>query len=91
MNAILAVARGTFREAVRDRVLFLVLVFGGAALVLSRVISPIALGEGPRITVDLGSSAPGADRHRDRRAGGHAAWSTRRSSAARSTSSCRGR
>jgi len=59
MNAILAVARGTFREAVRDRVLFLVLVFGGAVLVLSRVISPIALGEGPRITVDLGLSALG--------------------------------
>jgi len=59
MNAILAVARGTFREAVRDRVLFLVLVFGAAALVLSRVIAPIALGEGPRITVDLGLSALG--------------------------------
>ena len=59
MNAILAVARGTFREAVRDRVLFLVLVFGGAVLVLSRVVSPIALGEGPRITVDLGLSALG--------------------------------
>ncbi len=59
MNAILAVARGTFREAVRDRVLFLVLVFGGAALVMSRVLSPIALGEGPRITVDLGLSALG--------------------------------
>jgi ABC-type transport system involved in multi-copper enzyme maturation permease subunit len=59
MNAILAVARGTFREAVRDRVLFLVLIFGGAALVMSRVIAPIALGEGPRITVDLGLSALG--------------------------------
>ncbi len=59
MNAILAVARGTYREAVRDRVLFLVVIFGGAVLVLSRVISPIALGEGPRITVDLGLSALG--------------------------------
>jgi Cu-processing system permease protein len=59
MNAILAVARGTFREAVRDRVLFLVLGFGGAVLVLSRLLAPIALGEGPRITVDLGLSAIG--------------------------------
>lgn len=59
MNAILAVARGTFREAVRDRVLVLVLAFGGIVLALSRLLAPIALGEGPRITVDLGLSALG--------------------------------
>lgn len=59
MNAILAVARSTFREAVRDRVLFLVLGFGFCVLVLSRLLAPIAMGEGPRITVDLGLSALG--------------------------------
>jgi ABC-type transport system involved in multi-copper enzyme maturation permease subunit len=59
MNAILAVARGTFREAVRDRVLFLVLGFGALVLALSKLLAPIALGEGPRITVDLGLSALG--------------------------------
>jgi len=59
MSAILAVARGTFREAVRDRVLFLVVGFGVAVLVLSRVLSPIALGEGDRVTIDLGLSALG--------------------------------
>ena len=59
MNAIMAVARGTFREALRDRVLFLVLVFGGVTLALSRLLAPIALGEAPRITVDLGLSALG--------------------------------
>jgi ABC-type transport system involved in multi-copper enzyme maturation permease subunit len=59
MNAILAVARGTFREAVRDRVLFLVLGFGAVILALSRLLAPIALGEAPRITVDLGLSALG--------------------------------
>jgi Cu-processing system permease protein len=59
MNSILAVARGTFREAVRDRVLILVLGFGAVILALSRLLAPIALGEAPRITVDLGLSALG--------------------------------
>ena len=59
MNAILAIARGTFREAVRDRVLFLVVGFGGLSLVMSRLLSPIAFGEGARVTVDLGLSALG--------------------------------
>ncbi len=59
MSAILAVARGTFREAVRDRVLFLVIGFGAVVLAMSRLLAPIALGEAPRITVDLGLSALG--------------------------------
>lgn len=59
MSAILAVARGTFREAVRDRVLFLVVAFGAASLAMSRLLAPISLGEAPRITVDLGLSALG--------------------------------
>ena len=59
MSAVLAVARGTFREAVRDRVLFLVVGFGAVALAMSRLLAPIALGEAPRITVDLGLSALG--------------------------------
>ncbi len=59
MNAILAVARGTFREAVRDRVLFLVLGFGLATLGLSKILAPIAMGEADRITVDLGLSGIG--------------------------------
>ncbi len=59
MSAILAVARGTFREAVRDRVLFLVVGFGVGVLVLSRLLSPIAMGEGTRLTIDLGLSTLG--------------------------------
>ena len=59
MSSVLAVARSTFREAVRDRVLFLVVAFGIAVLALSRLLSPIALGEGSRITVDLGLAALG--------------------------------
>jgi ABC-type transport system involved in multi-copper enzyme maturation permease subunit len=59
MSAVLVIARGTFREAVRDRVLFLVVGFGAVVLALSRLLAPIALGEAPRITVDLGLSALG--------------------------------
>lgn len=59
MSAILTVARGTFREAVRDRVLFLVVGFGVLVLLLSRLLSPIAMGEGNRITIDLGLSTLG--------------------------------
>ena len=59
MTAVLAVARGTFREAVRDRVLFLVVGFGVLLLALSKILAPIAMGEGPRITVDLGLSVLG--------------------------------
>lgn len=59
MSAILTVARGTFREALRDRVLFLVVAFGTGLLVLSRLLAPIALGESSRVTIDLGLSVLG--------------------------------
>jgi len=59
MSAILTVARGTFREALRDRVLFLVVGFGLGLLVLGRLLSPLALGEGSRVTLDLGLSILG--------------------------------
>jgi len=59
MSAILTVARGTFREALRDRVLFLVIAFGSGLLVLSRLLAPIALGESSRVTIDLGLSILG--------------------------------
>jgi len=44
MSAILTIARGTFREALRDCVMFLVVAFGTGLLVLSRLLAPIALG-----------------------------------------------
>jgi ABC-type transport system involved in multi-copper enzyme maturation permease subunit len=55
MNALL-IARNTFREATRDRLLAGVFVAGLALLALTQVISPLALGEGLRLTVDLGLS-----------------------------------
>ena len=50
------IARNTFREAVRDRVLAGIVVAGLALLALTRLASPLAMGEGLRLTVDLGLS-----------------------------------
>jgi ABC-type transport system involved in multi-copper enzyme maturation permease subunit len=57
LRAIAAIARNTFREAVRDRVLYLLLFFGLFVFGASRVIAPLALGEGRRVTLDLGFAA----------------------------------
>ena len=56
MNALL-VAQNTFREVVRDRVLAGIVVAGLALLAITRVASPLAMGEGLRLTVDLGLSS----------------------------------
>lgn len=55
MNA-LRIARNTFREAIRDRVLTGVVVGGLVLLALTQALGPLALGEGLRLTVDLGLS-----------------------------------
>lgn len=52
----LLIARNTFREVTRDRVVAGVVVAGLGLLVLTQVASPLALGEGGRLTVDLGLS-----------------------------------
>jgi Cu-processing system permease protein len=54
---IAVIAANTFREVLRDRVWFVLLGFGLALLVASKALTPLALGEGPRLTVDLGLSA----------------------------------
>ncbi len=51
------IAHNTFREAMRDRVLAGVTVAGIALLGLTQLASPLALGEGTRLTVDLGLTA----------------------------------
>ena len=72
MSAILAVARGTFREAVRDRVLFLVVGVRQRRCWCSRASSsPIALGEGSRDHDRPRAVDRSASRHRDRRARRH--------------------
>ena len=57
MRVIAALAYHTFLEAVRDKVLYLLLFFGLFVFVASRVLSPLALGEGRRITIDIGLTA----------------------------------
>lgn len=51
------IARNTFREAIRDRVLAGVVGAGVALLLVTVVARPLAMGEGTRLTVDLGLSA----------------------------------
>lgn len=52
----LLIARNTFREATRDRVLVGMLIAGGLVLLASYGLGPLAMGEGRRLTVDLGLS-----------------------------------
>lgn len=54
MGVIRAIAWNTFLEALRDKILYLLVVFGVFVFGLSRVLGPLALGEGRRITVDMG-------------------------------------
>jgi ABC-type transport system involved in multi-copper enzyme maturation permease subunit len=51
------IARNTFREATRDRALAGVLVAGVLLILATQPLSPLALGEGQRLTVDLGLTA----------------------------------
>jgi Cu-processing system permease protein len=53
----LLVAHNTFREATRDRVVAGVVVAGIGLLVLTQLAAPLALGEGSRLTMDLGLTA----------------------------------
>lgn len=50
------VARNTFREATRDRVIAGVFGAGLVLLLTTQFLSPLAMGEGKRLTVDLGLS-----------------------------------
>jgi Cu-processing system permease protein len=50
------IARNTFREASRDRLLLGALGAGAVLLVATQLLGPLALGEGIRLTVDLGLS-----------------------------------
>ncbi len=54
MGAILAIALNTFREAVRDRVLYSMLLFAVGIILFSLVLGEIAPAEQLRLTVDVG-------------------------------------
>jgi len=55
--AISTIALNTFREAIRDRVLYLLLVFALILIVASRLLSLLTVGDEAKIIKDLGLSA----------------------------------
>jgi ABC-type transport system involved in multi-copper enzyme maturation permease subunit len=57
VSVTLAIAWNTVLEAVREKVLYLLGGFAGFTFVASRVLSPLALGEGRRVTIDIGMAA----------------------------------
>lgn len=55
MNVLL-IAQNTFREAMRDRLVTGVIAGGLVLLAVTQLLTPLAMGEGLRLTVDLGLS-----------------------------------
>jgi ABC-type transport system involved in multi-copper enzyme maturation permease subunit len=53
----LIIAHNTYRETIRDRVLLGIVAAGLALMALTQVAKPLAMGEGLRLTVDLGLSS----------------------------------
>jgi ABC-type transport system involved in multi-copper enzyme maturation permease subunit len=53
----MAIALNTFREAIRDRVLYLILAFALALIAVSRFVSMLTVGSEVKIVKDLGLSA----------------------------------
>jgi ABC-type transport system involved in multi-copper enzyme maturation permease subunit len=52
--AALAIARNTVLEAVREKVLYVLAGFALFTCAASRLLAPLALGEGRRVTIDIG-------------------------------------
>jgi len=57
MSAIAAIALNTFREAIRDRILYLILVFALVLIAVSHFVSLLTVGSEVKIVKDLGLSA----------------------------------
>jgi ABC-type transport system involved in multi-copper enzyme maturation permease subunit len=55
--AVVAIALNTFREAIRDRVLYLLLAFALVLIGLSRLLSLLAVGDESKIIKDIGLAA----------------------------------
>jgi len=49
-----AIALNTFKEAIRDRILYLLLFFAAVALILSRLLALLTVGERVKIIMDVG-------------------------------------
>lgn len=56
-TAILAIAINTFREAIRDRILYLLLAFAIVMIAVSRLVSLLTVGDEDKIIKDMGLSA----------------------------------
>ena len=54
MSRVLAIARNTVREVVRERMVLVLALFGVALVAASQVFSPLAMGEGRKIVTDFG-------------------------------------
>jgi len=54
MRRVLAVSRNTVREAVRERLVLVLGLFGFALVIGSQALSPLALGEGRKVVIDFG-------------------------------------
>jgi len=54
VSRILAIARNTVREVVRERMVLVLALFGIGLVVASQVFSPLAMGEGRKIVTDFG-------------------------------------
>jgi len=52
-----AVALNTFKEAIRDRILYLLLFFAAVSLILSRLLSLLTVGDKTKIIIDAGLSS----------------------------------
>jgi ABC-type transport system involved in multi-copper enzyme maturation permease subunit len=57
MEKTIFIAQNTVREALRDKVMYSLIFFAALILALNRVLTPLALGEGSKITKDVGLSA----------------------------------
>jgi ABC-type transport system involved in multi-copper enzyme maturation permease subunit len=57
MHRIIAVLENTFKEALRQRILLLLVVFAVLLIIISIFMEPFALGEAPKIMRDLGLAA----------------------------------
>ena len=54
MSRIIAIARNTVREVVRERMVLVLALFGVGLVAASQVFSPLAMGEGRKVVTDFG-------------------------------------
>ena len=57
MNTTAVIAWNTFLEAIREKALYLLAGFAAFLFLISKFLAPLALGEGRRVTIDLGMMA----------------------------------